>query len=79
MPEHVGADRAPVPEPVEIEAGRFRQELYDRSENLAIFRDAIENGTVPETAGAANLGSIALMEAAARSAASGQVEEVLIP
>lgn len=56
-----------------------RQELYDRSENLAIFRDAIENGTVPETAGAANLGSIALMEAAARSAASGQVEEVLIP
>lgn len=56
-----------------------RQELYDRSENLAIFRDAIENGTVPESTGAANLGSLALMEAAARSAASGQVEEVLIP
>ncbi|MEE1617660.1 Gfo/Idh/MocA family protein [Brachybacterium sp. J153] len=55
------------------------QDFYDRSAGLEIFRDAIRDGSVPETAGAANLGSLALMEAAARSAASGQVEEVRIP
>ncbi|MFC0673274.1 Gfo/Idh/MocA family protein [Brachybacterium hainanense] len=63
------------PEPVALPA----QDFYDRSAGLEVFRDAIRDGSVPETAGAANLGSLALMEAAARSAASGQVEEVRIP
>ena len=55
------------------------QDLYGRSAGLAIFADAIAHGTVPETAGASNLGSLALMEAATRSAASGRVEDVLLP
>ncbi|MGY5766682.1 Gfo/Idh/MocA family protein [Brachybacterium sp. DNPG3] len=64
-------------EPQEIELEDM--ELLGRAAGLRIFADAIENGTVPETSGRANLGSLALMEAAARSAASGQVEEVVIP
>lgn len=60
-----------------VELGQ--QDLYGRAAGLAIFADAIENGTTPETSGAANLGSLALVEAATRSAASGQVEEVRIP
>lgn len=62
-------------EPVEL----GRQDLYGRAAGLEIFADAIATGTVPETTGAANLGSLALVEAATRSAASGQVEEVRIP
>ncbi|APX33192.1 oxidoreductase [Brachybacterium sp. P6-10-X1] len=62
------------PEPVELAP----QDLYGRAAGLGIFADAIAHGTVPETAGAANLGSLALVEAATRSAASGQVEEVRV-
>ncbi|WP_114855383.1 Gfo/Idh/MocA family protein [Brachybacterium sp. YJGR34] len=63
------------PEPVALEA----QELYGRSAGLALFARAIRTGGVPETVGSANLGSLALMEAAGRSAASGRVEDVLLP
>lgn len=38
--------------------------------------EAIKNGQEPETSGRRNLGTLALMEAAARSATSGQVETV---
>lgn len=53
--------------------------LYGRAAGVQLFARAIATGVVPETAGAGNLGSLALMEAAARSAASGRTEEVLIP
>ncbi len=53
--------------------------LYGRAAGLALFAQAVETGVEPETAGAGNLGSLALMEAAARSAASGRTEDVLIP
>ncbi|MCL2515931.1 MAG: Gfo/Idh/MocA family oxidoreductase [Microbacteriaceae bacterium] len=54
-------------------------ELYDRSAGLQVFARAIAGGPAPETLGRSNLGSLALMEAAARSAASGRVEEVVLP
>jgi len=62
-------------EPVELAP----QDLFGRAAGLRLFADAIVNGTTPETVGPANLGSLALMEAAARSAASGRVEDVRLP
>ncbi|RUR03027.1 Gfo/Idh/MocA family protein [Labedella endophytica] len=53
--------------------------LWGRSAGLQHFAQAIASGTTPETAGAGNLGSLALMEAAARSAVSGRTESVVIP
>jgi predicted dehydrogenase len=46
---------------------------------LRIFARAIQGGPAPESTGRDNLGSLALMEAAARSAASGRVETVHHP
>ena len=83
-----GSDRTATGDVVTIlPAGRKRPKrlpleespFYGRSAGLQIFARAIESGIPPETVGSANLGSLALMEAAARSAASGQVEEVLLP
>ena len=53
--------------------------LFGRAAGLELFAQAVATGIEPETAGARNLGSLALMEAAARSAESGRTEEVLIP
>ncbi|MBM7789036.1 Gfo/Idh/MocA family protein [Tenggerimyces flavus] len=50
-----------------------------RSGSLGEFARAIAAGVEPESSGRQNLGSLALMEAAARSAASGQVEAVNVP
>lgn len=50
--------------------------LWGRSAGLAAFAEAIRHGAEPETSGRNNLGTIALMEAAVRSAASGAVEDV---
>jgi predicted dehydrogenase len=50
--------------------------VWGRSAGLVAFAEAIESGEEPETSGRNNLGSIALMEAAARAAASGKVEDV---
>lgn len=50
-----------------------------RAGSLATFMDAIERGVEPESSGRANLGSLALMFAAALSAASGRVEQVRAP
>jgi len=50
--------------------------FWGRSAGLVAFAKAIETGEEPETSARSNLGSIALMTAAARSAASGQVEAV---
>ena len=50
-----------------------------RSGSLGEFARAIAAGEEPESSGRQNLGSLALMEAAARSAASGQVEPVTVP
>lgn len=63
------------PVPVELE----EMPLHGRAAGLQVFAHAVATGTEPETAGAGNLGSLALMEAAARSAMSGRVEPVLIP
>lgn len=69
--------RRPHGEPVAV--GLEDMPLYGRSAGLQHFARSIAAGTVPETAGAGNLGSLALMEAAARSAASGRTEPVIIP
>lgn len=53
--------------------------LYDRAAGLEIFANAVTGGPAPESTGRENLGSLALMEAATRSAASGRVEEVRRP
>lgn len=53
--------------------------FYGRAGSLKAFGDAIASGEEPETSGRRNLGSVALMEAAAKSAASGQVEPVIDP
>jgi len=61
-----------APEPVELPA----MDLWGRSAGLRQFAAAIRGGAAPDVTGRSNLGSIALMEAAARSAASGRVEDV---
>jgi predicted dehydrogenase len=50
--------------------------FWGRSAGLVAFAKAVETGEEPETSGRRNLGSVALMEAAARSSLSGQVEAV---
>lgn len=50
--------------------------LWGRSAVLAAFARAVTTGEEPETSGRRNLPSLALMEAAAKSAASGRVEPV---
>ncbi|WP_432524759.1 Gfo/Idh/MocA family protein [Kineococcus sp. SYSU DK006] len=61
-----------APEPVELPA----MDLWGRSAGLRQFARAVRGGPAPDVTGRANLGSIALMEAAARSAESGRVEAV---
>jgi predicted dehydrogenase len=61
-----------MPEKVRLVQPRF----WGRSAGLVAFAKAIEAGTEPETSARRNLGSVALMEAAARAAASGKVEPV---
>lgn len=68
MVRPVGKDE----ERVRLVQPRFR----GRSAGLVAFAKAIETGEEPETSARNNLGSIALMEAAARAAASGNVEPV---
>jgi predicted dehydrogenase len=46
---------------------------------LQAFVNAIKSGEEPETSGRRNLGSVAMMEAAAKSAASGNPEPVINP
>jgi predicted dehydrogenase len=53
--------------------------LWGRAGGLQAFADAIRDGVEPENSGRRNLGSVALMEAAATSAASGKVEPVVDP
>jgi predicted dehydrogenase len=55
------------------------QGLVDRAAGLQDFARSIAGGPIRGTTGRDNIGSLALMEAAARSAASGQVEDVLFP
>jgi len=61
-----------VEEPVRLVQPRF----WGRSAGLVAFAKAIETGEEPETSGRRNLGSVALMEAAARASLTGQVEPV---
>ncbi len=51
-------------------------DLWGRSAGLRQFARAVQGGAAPDVTGRSNLGSVALMEAAARSAASGRVEQV---
>lgn len=53
--------------------------VWGRSAGVLAFVEAIETGVEPENSGRRNLASVALMEAAAKSMASGQVEEIVIP
>ncbi|NIZ89721.1 Gfo/Idh/MocA family protein [Kineococcus rubinsiae] len=66
-----GADPAPVPLP--------EMPLWGRSAGLQEFARAVEGGPASEANARGNLGSVALMEAATRSAASGRVEDVVVP
>ncbi len=50
--------------------------FWGRSAGLVRFAEAIASGEAPETSARDNLGSIALMEAAARASLSGEVEPV---
>ncbi|MEW1958273.1 Gfo/Idh/MocA family oxidoreductase [Kineococcus sp. NPDC059986] len=59
-------------EPVELPV----MDVWGRSAGLRQFARAIRGGGAPDVTGRSNLGSVALMEAAARSAASGKVEPV---
>jgi predicted dehydrogenase len=80
--ENGDADRVTLLRPGRRRPDRLalpESEFYDRSAGLQIFAAAVAGGPLPETAGRANLGSLALMEAAARSAASGRVEDVVLP
>jgi len=63
------------PEDVALES----MDLWGRSYGLREFARAIRGEVTPETLGRNNLGSVALMEAAAKSTLSGQVEDVIIP
>jgi len=51
-------------------------DLWGRSAGLRQFAAAIKGGPAPDVTGRSNLGSVALMEAAAKSASTGQVEPV---
>jgi predicted dehydrogenase len=53
--------------------------VWGRSASLLALIEAIETGVEPENSGRRNLGSLALMEAAAKSLASGEAEDVLVP
>nr|WP_281372800.1 Gfo/Idh/MocA family oxidoreductase [Kineococcus aurantiacus] len=64
--------RGRAAEPVELPT----MELWGRSAGLRQFARAVRGGAAPDVTGRSNLGSVALMEAAARSAASGRVEQV---
>ncbi|WP_106207336.1 Gfo/Idh/MocA family protein [Kineococcus rhizosphaerae] len=61
-----------VATPVELPA----LDLWGRSAGLRQFARAIRGGAAPDVTGRSNLGSIALMEAAAKSAETGKVEPV---
>lgn len=50
--------------------------VWGRSAGVLAFMEAIKTGVEPENSARRNLGSLALMEAAAKSMASGQVEDV---
>ena len=66
-----GAEAASVPLPA--------MPLWGRSAGLQEFARAVEGGPASEANARGNLGSVALMEAATRSAASGRVEDVVVP
>lgn len=53
--------------------------VWGRSAGVLAFVEAIETGIEPENSGRRNLGSVAVMETAAKSIASGRVEDVVIP
>jgi len=50
--------------------------FWGRSAGLVAFANAIQSGAEPETSARLNLGSVALMEAAAKSSKPGQIEPV---
>lgn len=58
------------------DAELIKLDRLGRAGSLTALVEAIETGEEPETSGRRNLGTLALMEAAARSAVSGQVEQV---
>lgn len=54
-------------------------DLWGRSAGLRAFANAVNGGPMAETWGPNNLGSVALMTAAAKSSLSGKVEPVVLP
>ncbi|MGC5172538.1 Gfo/Idh/MocA family protein [Microbacterium sp. DT81.1] len=80
--EDASGDVVTIRRPGRIRAKKVPLEpadMVDRVAGLEIFARAVARGDVPESTGRENLGSLALMEAAARSAASGRVEAVQRP
>jgi predicted dehydrogenase len=81
--EGVSADRVGIRDADgterELELDHAALPLIGRAAGLRAFALSILGGPPPETSGRDNLGSLALMEAAGRSAASGQVEDVRDP
>lgn len=61
-------------EPVAVPMGEMP--LLGRSMGLKQLAESIERGVEPESSGHRNLGTVAMMEAAVRSAESGKVEPV---
>lgn len=81
-PNNIDGDRVSILRAGEDEATDVELEemdLVERAAGLRAFAASVSGGPAPESSGRDNLGSLALMEAAARSAATGRVEEVRIP
>ena len=81
-PSEIGGDRVTIRRtqddeavPVELPVAQH----HDRQGGLQAFARSVEGGPAPETSGRDNLRSLALMEAAGRSAASGRPEDVVVP
>src|SRR5690606_6654091 len=78
-PNNVDGDRVSILRAGDDEAYDVELEemdLVERAAGLRAFAVSVAGGPSPESSGRDNLGSLALMEAAARSAASGVVEQV---
>lgn len=81
-PSEIAGDRVTLRADQDAEAEAVELptlEHTDRQGGLQAFARSVEGGAAPETSGRDNLRSLALMEAAGRSAASGRPEDVVLP
>ncbi|PZF57671.1 gfo/Idh/MocA family oxidoreductase [Curtobacterium sp. MCSS17_008] len=81
-PSEVAGDRVTLRADQDAEAEAVELptlEHTDRQGGLQAFARSVEGGPAPQTSGRDNLRSLALMEAAGRSAVSGRPEDVVLP